>query len=78
MIIRIRSIWSPQVARGRYAPPMNFRSLFPWTKLYSLFAHSAPSVRCAVWHAVESFGLPKERDAQIDACVDRVSGSEFR
>ena len=46
--------------------------------LYSPNPYSAPSVRCAVWHAVQSFGFPKERDAQIDACVDRVGGSEFR
>jgi hypothetical protein len=26
---------SPQVAGARQAPPMNFRSLFPWAKLYS-------------------------------------------
>jgi hypothetical protein len=79
MIIRIRSIASPE-GSGRQARRTDESPVVPsFGKLYTaLIPHSAPSVRCAVWHAVQSFGFPKERDAQIDPCVDRVGGSEFR
>jgi len=52
--------WFPQVAGGGHARPMKTPEVrSSGRSLYSLRLHSAPSVRCTVWHAMQSFGLPE-------------------